>query len=109
LEEISNHNFLGIEVGLKLFFIFTLEMVVKPLWKHSTYTLQILLVAPVKARHLHITSCWGPFESIVLTRYNCFWQPLSTQGILHYSYCWGPLWKHNSYTLQLLFGAPLKA
>jgi len=42
LEEISTHNFLGIEVGLKLFFIFTLEMVVKPLWKYSTYTLKLL-------------------------------------------------------------------
>jgi len=31
LEEILTHNFLGIEVGLKLFFIFTLELVVKPL------------------------------------------------------------------------------
>jgi len=76
LEEILTHNFLGIEVGLKLFFVCTLEMVVKPLWKYGTYTLkllfgplwkhrtctlQMLLVAPVKARHLQITSCWGPF------------------------------------------------
>jgi len=28
LEEILNHNFLGVDVGLKLFFICTLEMVV---------------------------------------------------------------------------------
>jgi len=28
LEDILTHNFLGIEVGLKLFFICTLEMVV---------------------------------------------------------------------------------
>jgi len=31
LEEILTHNVLGIEVRLKLFFICTLEMVVKPL------------------------------------------------------------------------------
>ena len=31
LEEILTHNFLGIEVGLKLFFICKLEMVVRPL------------------------------------------------------------------------------
>jgi len=111
LEEILTLNFLGIQVGLKLFCIFTSEMMVKslwnhstytlkllfgPLWKHSTCTLQMLLVAPVKARYLCITNCWGPFESIVLTHYNCCWQPLLKQGILHYSYCWGPLWKHNS-------------
>jgi len=32
LEEILTHNFLGIEVGLKLFFICSLEMVVASLW-----------------------------------------------------------------------------
>ena len=36
LEEILTHNFFGIEVGLKLSFICTLEMVVGPLWKHSS-------------------------------------------------------------------------
>jgi len=30
LEEMLSHNFLGIEVGLKLFFICTLDMVVGP-------------------------------------------------------------------------------
>jgi len=37
LEDILTHNFLGIEVGLKLFFICTLEMVVGSLWKQGTY------------------------------------------------------------------------
>jgi len=36
LEEILTHKFLGIEVGLKLFFICTLEMVVRPFWKHNS-------------------------------------------------------------------------
>ena len=49
LEEILTHNFLGIEVGLKLFFICSLEMVVGPLWKDGTYTLQLLLGAPLTA------------------------------------------------------------
>jgi len=58
-------------------------------------TLQLLLVAPVKARNLQITSFWGPFESKVLT---------------HYNYCWIPLyWKYGTYTLKLLLGASLKA
>jgi len=52
------------EVGLKLFFICSLEMVL------------------------------GRFERTVLT---------------HYSSCWGPLWQHSTYTLQSLYGSPLKA
>jgi len=36
----------------------------------------------------------GPFQSIVLA---------------HYTFCWWPLWKQGTYTLQFLFGAPLKA
>jgi len=43
LEEILTHNFLGTEVGLKFFFICSLEMVVGSLWKDGTYTLQLLL------------------------------------------------------------------
>jgi len=31
--ELLIHNFLVVEVGLKIFFICTLEMVVGPLWK----------------------------------------------------------------------------
>jgi len=59
LEEILTHNFLGIEVDLKLFFIFSLEMVVGSLWKDSTYTLQLLLGLPLKAYYLHITVAVG--------------------------------------------------
>ena len=140
LEEVSNHNFLHIEVCLKLFFICTLEMVVGPLWKYTAYTikllfgslsknstciLQMLLVASLKTRYLNITiavggpfesivltyynCCWVPFARKLLTHYNCCWQPLWKQGILHYSCCWVPLWKHSTYTLSLLLGAPLKA
>jgi len=39
----------------------------------STSTLQLLLMAPVKARHLHITNRCGPFESKVLTHYKPLW------------------------------------
>jgi len=58
------HNCLGTEVGLKLFFIHTLEMVVGPLWKYSTYTLQLLLGASLEARYLYITVAVGaPLKS----------------------------------------------
>jgi len=42
LEEILTHNFLRTEVGLKLFFICTLEMVMRPIWKYSNCTLKSL-------------------------------------------------------------------
>jgi len=41
--------FLGIEVTLKLLFIFLLEMAEGSLWKDVTYTLQLLLGAPLTA------------------------------------------------------------
>ena len=99
------------EVGLKLFFICTLEMVVVSLWKYSTVTLQLLLVVvPLTATYLHMTiAIGGHFESIVLTHYNCCLQPLWKQRILHYSYCWWLLWKQGIYALQLLFGGPFKS
>jgi len=64
LEEILTQNFLDIEVGLKLFFIYTLEIVVGSVesivvylhikvavwapFKSSTCTLKLLLVAPLE-------------------------------------------------------------
>jgi len=32
-----------------------------------------------------------PWTSVVLTHNNCCWGPLWKQGILHYSFCRGPL------------------
>jgi len=63
LEEILSHNFLRIEVGLKLFFIWSLEMVV------------------------------GSFESKVLKHWNCCWGPVESKVLKHWNCCWGPLWK----------------
>jgi len=64
--------FLGIEVGLKVFCTWTLEMLVGlhwkcsslltnysccwgPLWKQGTYTFNVDVWAPLKAQYLHIT------------------------------------------------------
>ena len=72
----------------------------------GTYTLQLLLEAPLKARYYYIiiavgslleskefyitVAVGGPFESTVLTYYNC---------------CLGPLSKEGTCILQLLLGA----
>jgi len=81
LEQILTHSLLkGIEVGLKLFLIYTLKILVGSLWKQRTYTLQLLfgalwrqstyilqlLLAPIESKVLTHCSCyWGPFESVV--------------------------------------------
>jgi len=78
LEENLTHNYLGIEVGLNLSFACTLGMVVKPLWKYGTYTLQLL---------------FGPLWKHII-------YPL--QLMLAASF------KAGNFALQLLLGAPLK-
>jgi len=62
-----NPQFFGTEVVLKLLFICSLEMVVGSLWKESTYTLQLLLGAPLTEQYSHITiAVGGHSESNVL-------------------------------------------
>ena len=69
------------QVGLNLFLIYTLVMLVRALWKHSRYTIQLLLVVPSKANQLIL---------------------------MHYKDCWRPFWPQSTYMLQLL-GTYLKA
>jgi len=67
----------------------------RPLWKQSTYTLQLLL---------------GPFESRLVAHWSCCRGPLLKAEHLHimYSCCWGPLWKLGTYAL-LAVGGPSTA
>jgi len=103
LEEILTHNFLGIEVGLKLFFahwrwwwgpfesiVVYLNITVAvggPLCKQATCTLklllrplwkdftsQLLLGSPLKSRYLHITvALGGPLKAENVHTTVSFW------------------------------------
>jgi len=71
-------------------------MLVRAIWKQSTYIFQWLLGAPLNAECLHseclqlLGPLWKQSRPTVLTHYNCYW---------------GPLWKQSIYALQLLSGS----
>jgi len=98
-----------------------------PLWKHSTYTLQLLLGTSLKANNFKLQLLWGahwkqgtytlqllwgPFESRVLTHQFLLGAPsmkFKSRVLTHFSGGWGPLWKQITFKLQLRLWAPLKA
>ena len=101
----------NIEVGLKRFFIYALEMLAGalskqskllthcsgdwgPLWKQTAYTLQLLLGALQKQSTYTLNVLLGTT-----------WKATC----LYIAVAFGPLWKQGAHTLQLLLGAPLKA
>jgi len=55
----------------------------------TSLVLQLLVEAPLKAKHLHITFAIAeaPFESRVLTHYSCCWGPFKSKVLTHYSGC----------------------
>jgi len=110
LEVVLIHNILGIEVGLKLFFICTLEMVVESLWKHSS-----LLT--------HYSCCWltlwkqgtfkwkvavgVPFESKVLTITNAVGDPFEA-WYLHIKIAIGGLFESKEFYIIITVGGPFE-
>jgi len=96
-----------------------------PLWKQGTYISQLLLVAPLKAKCLHITvGVGGLFTSRVFTQCSFFKAPsmnfkskvvhisVAIGGLFesevpaYYSFCTETLWKQSNYILKFLLGAP---
>jgi len=71
----NSQSLKGTETGLKRFLIYTLEMLVRALWRQSKL----------------LTHCGGSL--------GLFWSRVPT----HCSCCWEPLWKQNAYILQLLW------
>jgi len=74
---------------------FTLQLLLGPLWKQSTYysIFQGPLQRSLKAKYLHVSLALGsPFESRLPS-----------------SCCWGPLWKQSTCKLQFLYEGALKA
>jgi len=72
LEQILTHSLLkGIEIHLKLFVIYTLEILVGALLKRSNITLQLLLWLFETKVLTHYNCCWGPIESKVPINHIC--------------------------------------
>jgi len=86
----------GIEVRLKRFLIYTLEMLVVPCESRVSCLDTTVAVE-------------GPFESRVPTHCSYYWGPLWKQSTYTLQLLLGHLWKQGIYTLQLLLGTPLKA
>ena len=80
-----------------------------PLWKHSTCALQLLLVAPLKARQLYIKFSVGhPWKQGTYALQLLLGSSLKARNFT-LQLLLGVLLKEGSSTLQLLLGAPLKA
>jgi len=118
-QTLSHSLFKGVEVGFKLFLIYTLEKVVEALWKQSactlqwrlgplskqnTWTLQLLLRALWKQSTYTLHLLLGPFESKYLQIGVAIGGLFESVVLAHYSCYWGPLWKQSNYTIQLRVG-----
>jgi len=81
----------------------------KKLLKNSTCILQLLLVAPLKARYLYITLVVGsPFESIVHTHYNCCWGPFEC-SYFHITIAVGSLFGSKEFYITFAVGGPFES
>jgi len=75
-----------------------------PLWKQSTYTVQLLLGLFESKLLTHYSCYWGPFwkRDTVLAHYSCYWGPIESRLLTHCNCCWTPFWKQSTSTSQLL-------
>jgi len=84
-----------------------------PLWKQGTYTVQLLLGAPLKAEFLHVSFFQGPlqrsFKAEYLHNSVVLGGPFEKRLPSNCSCCWRPLWKQSICTLISVGGGAFES
>ena len=112
LEEVLTHNFFSCRSWFEDFLHLNIGDGGGAPLKVEYLQITVVVGVPLKARYLHIkVEVRRLFESKGFHIKVAAGGRCESKVLTHYNSCWGPLWKHSTYTLQFLsfFRAPLKA